>query len=50
MVDDETLQRRKQLITEALGWQENVYTISALGRKGLDVLLYDIMDEVGSNE
>ncbi len=50
MVDDETLQRRKQLITDALGWQENVYTISALGRKGLDVLLYDIMDEVGSNE
>lgn len=50
MVDDETLKRRKQLLVDTLGWQDNVYVISALSRQGLEALLYDIMDEVAIND
>ncbi len=49
MLDDETIHRRKQMLVTALNWKHEVYSISALGKKGLEPLLYDILDEVNQH-
>jgi len=48
-LDEETLAANTKAVTDALNWQGPVYHISAVNRQGLDVLINDISQALGSD-